>query len=58
MAGISKSSAKHSTVSRVMPSSRPSDRGGVDSTPSRTMNRFSPVPSHTRPASFSMIASA
>ena len=57
MAGISRSSARHSTVSRVMPSSSPSDSGGVDKMPSRTTKRFSPVPSHTSPASFSMMAS-
>ena len=58
MAGISRSSARHSTVLRVMPSRIPSLSGGVDSTPSRTTNRFSPVPSHTRPFSLSMTASA
>ena len=41
-----------------MPSSKPSESGGVESTPSRTTNRFSPVPSHTSPASLSMMASA
>ena len=50
--------ARHSTESRVMPSSRPSESGGVDRMPSRTTNKFSPVPSHTRPFSFSMMASA
>ena len=32
------------TVSRVIPSSKPSPSGGVMRMPSRTMKRFSPVP--------------
>ena len=46
------------TVPRVMPSRQPAEVGGVVRTPSRTMKTFSPEPSVTKPASFSMIASS
>ena len=44
--------------SRVMPPSAPLDSGGVSSTPSLTMNRFSPVHSATKPCVLSRIASS
>ncbi len=41
-----------------MPASAPLEVGGVMSTPSFTMNTFSPVHSATKPCVFSMIASS
>ena len=46
------------TLPRVMPSRQPACVGGVVSTPSRTMNTFSPDPSVMKPCSFSMMASS
>ena len=50
--------ANSTTHRRLMPSKAPSVTGGVSNSPSHTMNRFSVVPSVTRPAPFNNTASS